>query len=109
MTDPRLEARVSVLEERVDAIDEEVQRARDRLHKVESTNYAVRQLTREFIRLRRAVPELATTAAEKAIELDRERTSERRRAGMSLRQQRVSIFIAAGGTLYAILEQAGVL
>lgn len=95
---------VAVLKERIDEIAPEVGRMRERLHTLEASMSAVRHLARELVRIRKELPNLAEQAATRAIELDRQRTNERRREGMSLRNQRITLFFGGAAVVWAVAQ-----
>ncbi len=103
---------MAVVEQRTGAIEQEVQRARSRLHDLESDRAVLRLLTSQVADLAASIKEVASTvkdvareSAEKAISLALEHKDDlgRRRAG--LRAQWVAVGAALFGAIWLVLDR----
>src|SRR5437879_6654668 len=66
-----LEARVAVNTDNIEDLQREVERARERIHHLESTVHSVRMLTKAVDELQESMPTLARRAAQEAVAEDR--------------------------------------
>ena len=66
-----LEARVAVNSDNIEDLQREVERARGRIHHLESTVHSVRMLTKAVDELQESMPTLARRAAQEAVAEDR--------------------------------------
>ena len=66
-----LEARVAVNTDNIEDLKREVERARERIHHLESTVHSVRMLTKAVDELQESMPTLARRAAQEAVAEDR--------------------------------------
>ena len=66
-----LEARVAVNSDNIEDLQREVERARERIHHLESTVHSVRMLTKAVDELQESMPTLARRAAREAVAEDR--------------------------------------
>jgi chromosome segregation ATPase len=101
-------ARMAVAEQRLDILQDESQRTRERLHSLESDRATIRLLTRQVSDLvencEKLADRAAATAVDAALEAYEERKKNDRRTGLDLRAKWTSIGIAACGLVFGLLE-----
>lgn len=101
-------ARMAVAEQRLNLLQDESQRTRDRLHSLESDRATIRHLTRQVAELVANCEKLADRAAAQAVDaaldLYEQRKATDRRTGLDLRAKWTSIGIAACGLAFGIVE-----
>lgn len=105
MTAP-LEARVAVVENRVDNIEQETMHTRTRLHDLESDRSTLRLLSRQMGEIVSQTETVAQRAAERAVELARKRNLTAHRAERTQRVQLIGLYVAVGGLLVAVIGLA---
>lgn len=106
----QVEGRVNILDERVTDLEREERRTRKRLHELETDRHALALATAAVTSLANkasgsvdSMQEIATTAAQKAIEMDRD---ERREHAWKTAARVATILGACGGVSYAIFSIA---
>lgn len=107
-----LDARVAVAEERLDTVEEEIQRVRHRLHELESDRAMLRLLADQVKEsaaqaksLGDQVESIAKSAAREAVELAMGHRDDIGRRRWGLRAQWVGVGIAAGGFVVLLADK----
>ena len=105
MTDRPIYVRVAVAEERLDTLEEEQLRQRDRLHALENDRATIRLLAEQITQLSQGIERIAKRAAQDAIDMAMDHRDEIGRRRWGLRIQWVAAGIAGGGFVSAIVFQ----
>ena len=71
MSPDSIESRVAVNSDNIGDLQHEIERARERIHKLESASHGVRVLTKAVEELQESMPNLARRAAREAVAEDR--------------------------------------